>query len=65
MDKRYQVEELVQTGPDDAEWEPQASFDDRKDADVDAMKKVKATEHGPSGVRVYDSIAQIVVWDNV
>ncbi len=64
MDKRYLVEELKPYSPDDAEWEPQESFDDVNDAQANAQSRIQPTQHGDSGVRVFDTVAQKIVWTN-
>ena len=63
--KRYLIEELCAVGPDDAEWQStQDEFDFLDAATERASAMVQATEHGPSGVRVWDAYTEAVVWQS-
>ena len=70
MEKRYLVEGLVAVGPDDDEWQPdgeleEVGFVDLHDALVEAKHRIKLTEHGKSGVRVWDCLEDKEVWSNI
>lgn len=64
MDKRYWVEELVAAGPDDGEWQQTVTYDTKDAAVYNAKLLIKPTEHGESGVRVYDTVEGKTVWTN-
>lgn len=64
---RYQIEELVGVGPDDAEWQGCGPDYDHGTLDLailEAKRFIKPTEHGASAVRVWDSYTESVVWEN-
>ncbi len=68
MDKRYQIEEAQPTDPDGGfEWvplEPLACSDKKHIAIAAAQLRIKIGEHGESAVRVFDTVAQKIVWTN-